>query len=242
MNATLLLKFVLVHLLCDFVFQTKKIVLHKQQHGAASIWLYLHCLLHGAGVWLISGNLQWWWLLPAVSVSHFFIDWWKTKRPSSLAAFLADQAAHLLILFILYIYIRYTRADIENIFIKYWNNPKIWAIACGYIAVLLPTSFVLQLATKNWRNDLLKHDAPILKDSLKDAGKWIGMLERSIILTCILSGRYEGIGILIGAKSILRFNDLKGEHSQRQTEYVLIGTLLSFIIAIVIGILLARFL
>jgi len=49
-------------------------------------------------------------------------------------------------------------------------------------------------------------------------------------LALILLGQYEAVGLIIAAKSILRFNATK------KSEYVLIGTLLSFGIAAFTGI------
>jgi hypothetical protein len=42
----------------------------------------------------------------------------------------------------------------------------------------------------------------------------------------------EAVGFLLAAKSVFRFGDLKDDHDRMRTEYVLIGTLLSFGIAI----------
>jgi len=74
--------------------------------------------------------------------------------------------------------------------------------------------------------------------SLESAGKLIGMLERVLVFVFIYMGRWEGVGFLLAAKSVFRFGDLKDAHSMKLTEYVLIGTLLSFGIAIVTGIIL----
>jgi hypothetical protein len=53
----------------------------------------------------------------------------------------------------------------------------------------------------------------------------------------ILTGHFEAIGFLLAAKSIFRFGDLKEAKDRKLTEYVLIGTLLSFGIALLIGLL-----
>ncbi|NLX81670.1 MAG: DUF3307 domain-containing protein, partial [Proteiniphilum sp.] len=53
--------------------------------------------------------------------------------------------------------------------------------------------------------------------------------------TFILVGRWEGIGFLLAAKSVFRFGDLKESKDRKLTEYILIGTLLSFGIAMGIG-------
>ena len=65
------------------------------------------------------------------------------------------------------------------------------------------------------------------------AGKLIGTIERWLILVFILLGRYEVIGFLIAAKSIIRF----GNDNRNETEYFLAGTLLSIAIAVGCGLL-----
>ena len=72
-------------------------------------------------------------------------------------------------------------------------------------------------------------------DTLKDAGKWIGIAERVLIFSFVLLNQYEAIGFLIAAKSLLRFRE--GATAARQSEYVLVGTLLSYGFAILIGLL-----
>ncbi|HEY2727429.1 MAG TPA: DUF3307 domain-containing protein, partial [Parafilimonas sp.] len=73
--------------------------------------------------------------------------------------------------------------------------------------------------------------------SLSEAGKWIGVFERILVLTFVIVNHFEGIGFLIAAKSILRFNDIKADTMRKEAEYVLIGTLMSFASSIVVGIL-----
>lgn len=52
----------------------------------------------------------------------------------------------------------------------------------------------------------------------------------------IITNHWEGIGFLIAAKSVFRFGDLSQAKDRKLTEYILIGTLLSFGLAIVFGI------
>jgi len=53
----------------------------------------------------------------------------------------------------------------------------------------------------------------------------------------VITGNWEGIGFLLAAKSVFRFGDLKESKDRKLTEYILIGTLLSFGIAIATGML-----
>ena len=70
---------------------------------------------------------------------------------------------------------------------------------------------------------------------LENAGKVIGIVERFMALGLILAGQYGAVGLIIAAKSILRFN------SPQKNEYILVGTLLSFGCAIIIGLLINQF-
>ena len=68
--------------------------------------------------------------------------------------------------------------------------------------------------------------------SIQNAGKLIGNCERIISLVQILNGQFEAVGFILAGKSILRYK----ESDTPKTEYVLIGTLLSFGIAIMIAV------
>jgi hypothetical protein len=70
------------------------------------------------------------------------------------------------------------------------------------------------------------------ESEIPNAGKLIGITERIIALSLILYGQFAAVGFIIAGKSILRFK----ESDLPKAEYVLIGTLLSFGIAILAGI------
>ena len=63
---------------------------------------------------------------------------------------------------------------------------------------------------------------------LKDVGALIGTLERCLTFVFVLNGNYQAVGFIVAAKSILRFRESEGARA----EYVLVGTLLSFSIAV----------
>ncbi len=64
-------------------------------------------------------------------------------------------------------------------------------------------------------------------------GRTIGALERALALTLVLLGEYAAIGWIIAAKSLARFKALE---DREFAEYFLIGTLASFLLALVAGI------
>ena len=93
---------------------------------------------------------------------------------------------------------------------------------------------MLGYATQRWRKDI-EQILSVQHISLSEAGKWIGIFERILVLTFVINNHFEGIGFFIAAKSILRFNDIKGDNMRKETEYVLIGTLMSFASSIIVG-------
>jgi hypothetical protein len=107
----------------------------------------------------------------------------------------------------------------------------LWVIGTAYIFAFWPTAILINQFTLKWQNEINKGG----DTSLPNAGKWIGRLERILILTFILVKQFEAIGFLIAAKSVFRFGDLRDESDRKRTEYILIGTLISFTITIGLG-------
>ncbi|SEN32002.1 hypothetical protein SAMN04487857_113147 [Pseudomonas sp. ok272] len=115
-------------------------------------------------------------------------------------------------------------------------SPANLLILLAYLLVLHPTSTLIGLALKPWIKEI---DS---QGSLANAGKLIGNLERALILTFVLLKQWEAIGFLLTAKSILRFNEIQGAKVRSLSEYVLLGTLLSFTLSIAVGLLVTRLL
>lgn len=227
----LFFKWLCAHLLGDFTFQTKKMVQHKRHYKARSGYLYLHVVIHAALIYLFTG---WWtcWTLPlAVGVSHYCIDLWKLYRKDSLAYFLIDQALHILVLGALWWYFQpLLRDELVSWVRTIVQTPAFWLVLSAYIFVIWPCALLLGYLTRRWRDMISNHGG-----SMGEAGRWIGIFERLLVLTFILVGHYEGIGFLIAAKSILRFGEIKAADSRAETEYILIGTLMSFSASILTG-------
>ena len=109
-------------------------------------------------------------------------------------------------------------------------STNVWIIGMAYILMLKPSSILLSLFLDKWTPTSSN------TQSLPNAGQWIGYIERVLILTFVLIGSIEGVGFLLAAKSVFRFGELNKAKEIRTTEYVLIGTLASFTIAILTGI------
>ncbi len=59
-------------------------------------------------------------------------------------------------------------------------------------------------------------------DSLENAGKYIGALERLFVFVFVISGNWLAIGLLLATKSVFSFGELKESKERKLTEYVLI--------------------
>ncbi len=236
-NLIMFLQLLLAHVLTDFVFQSKKMVAHKQQYKAKSWYLYVHCVLAGMFTYIL---LQEWsqFLVPVfIALTHFLIDLWKLhQKKDNLKIFLIDQALHVVMIIIAWSYLSNNFYNILPALGAYLAEPKTIAVLIGYIVVIFPVGFIIGKATEKWQKEIAKDTA---QESLQKAGRYIGIFERVLVLTFILSSNFSAIGFLIGAKSILRFGDVKG--ARKHTEYVLIGTLMSFAICIAVGLLIRYF-
>lgn len=91
----------------------------------------------------------------------------------------------------------------------------------------------MQNVLSKWNDEVLNTE----NSSLASAGLYIGILERILVFISVLAGHLQVVGFLIAAKSVFRFSDLTREKDRKLTEYIIVGTLLSFLIAIAVALL-----
>lgn len=224
----LLIRLILAHLLADFLFQKTKWVKHRIEKHWKAKSLYLHVLIVGLLTWLFSGYYQNIWIPAMVMITHFLTDLWKSYSKNSITSFFIDQIMHIIIILIAWmLYSEINFGDYGKM-LDLLNNSKALAIITGYYFVMWPAGFVIAKITENWQKQ-------ISNEGLTDAGRWIGIFERILILTFVLINQFAGIGFLIAAKSILRFGEIKNKDHRKDAEYILLGTMISFILAIFTG-------
>jgi hypothetical protein len=222
-------KLLLAHLIGDFILQPTSWVIDKETNKYCSIYLYLHTFLHFILAWVLVGKLEFVWFATGLAVSHGFIDFLKLNFQISETKriwFSVDQILHFLV--IVAITLIYSNNQID---LKFFGN-QFWIVFTGFILLTKPTSIIIKNIISIWTPESKTDD-----DSLQNAGNYIGILERLFVFCFILMGHFDAIGFLLAAKSIFRFGDLKEAKDRKLTEYVLIGTLLSFGIALLIGLL-----
>ncbi len=238
-NGTILaLQLLLAHVLTDFVFQTPKQIQQKRTKKGKSKFLYFHAILSGLLAYTFLQQWQLWYVAVLISVTHFFIDFWKLHQPEdNLKNFLIDQFLHLLVLSIIWLLLTKNTSQVIPLLLKMFSSKLVLTYLIGYLIIIFPIGFIIGKATQSWQQEIAKENEI---NSLKKAGRFIGIFERILVLTFILSNNFSAIGFLIGAKSILRFSDKDKDNARKQTEYVLIGTLMSFSLTIIVGFLMRQ--
>lgn len=234
LTSTILLKLVLAHIISDFFLQTQNMVKGKLSGGKTRwSWLSLHSFIHSIVAYLLVAQWNLWYVPIVLFLSHFIIDMLKTSsHQDNITIFIADQFAHLIIIIGLWLcLIPETFSNTVDYVMRILPD-RIWLYIIAYTLILKPTSVLMAILLKRWT---ISNST----SSLPDAGKWIGYLERIMILTFIIGGKMEGVGFLLAAKSVFRFGDLNKAKDIKTTEYVMIGTMSSFALTIIIGLLIA---
>jgi len=226
------------HLLGDFGFQTRWMVDGKRRpavlgsHVLVMTGAHLVVLLPHAG-WAVTAACI------VIGLFHAVIDFtkarWPFDGPGPLGLFLLDQLAHGVVLLGVFVMLREwtapfpTRLPVE--WLRGWQGASILmaaiafnangggAIVSGVLAALSPEL----------------EEAEDASGGLRGSGRLIGILERTITLVLIVLGQWAAIVLLLAAKSIARFEELK---ERRFAEYYLVGTLTSILVAILTGLVL----
>jgi len=239
-----LIALLFAHIVADFLLQTGWMVAHKRNplvllgHGAIVAVLSYAALGFTAPLVVL-----------AIAASHLFFDAIKVYWPANgWRAFLLDQTLHAAV--ILVAATRFPALYQTGIWQDYGmlDTPPAWLarIPDGWIATLPLLMLLgggLVLATRGGGfliGLFMKPLAVGATQGLPKAGAIIGNLERALAFLFILSGQPQNIGFLLAAKSVLRFSSAREDRAV--SEYVIIGTLMSFgwVIAVSIGVLALR--
>lgn len=227
-----LLKLLLAHLLGDFFLQPNAWVTEKEQLKLKSAKLYMHVAIHIGLIFLVFMSLDVWKVALTIGISHLIIDAMKLSWQKSTTKrlwFFADQFLHITTIVLCWSYFFK-----QNINIDFVNSNQFWLFGFGALLLTSPTAVIIRVVIARWM-PTSNSSTGLSTTSLQDAGKYIGIMERLMIFLFVCTNHFEAVGFLLAAKSIFRFGDLKDAHDIKLTEYVLIGTLLSFGIALIVG-------
>ena len=225
----LVLQLIIAHLLSDFILQPQNWSDRKKEGLLTSIHIY-HVVVVGSLSYVLSLDFGFWKAAILLTILHLLTDIlksWLIRRNRAKDYFFLDQLIHLAsIIGVVILYSAYSGID----FILYVELKTI-AIITGFIFCLKHSNILIKYVMKAFSIEIPQNnDEHPEETGLPNAGKLIGIVERFLTLALIMMGQYEAVGLIIAAKSILRFS------GTQKNEYVLVGTLLSFGIAIFLGI------
>jgi hypothetical protein len=208
------------YLLGEFIFRSKWIHVRKRRARAAA--------LRGAVVTLMSylllGNPHWQILL-GILATNTAMAAVEMRTSDSVVPFALEQCAYLLVL--VGLAWRFPGAATEGWWFKTDLSKWYFAVlscisglvACVPAGGILVGKFMLPF-TDEVRNDDIA--------GLARGGRYIGWLERLLVLLLLMMDQPNGIGFLIAAKSILRFGEIRETGQRKVAEYIIIGTFASF--------------
>lgn len=239
-DLNLLLSLLLMHVLADFFLQPAAWVqVRAKQHWRCSS-LYYHGLIHlGLNLLVL---LSWYYLSwSAVSIitvcflafllalSHVVIDLVKSYC-HGLRYFIVDQLLHTLLIGLVWLYLI---NDTAMLLLQASEllQARHLLVVLAYLLLIKPGSVFISLILAK-----LATPAATVQHGSAAAGHLIGIAERLLILTLILVEQYSAVGLVVAAKSVLRFNDLRDSHDRALTEYILLGSLLSFGLTLLVAI------
>lgn len=221
-----LTKLILAHLITDFLLQKGSWIEERRNLKFRAPSLYLHTFITA----LVAGFFIGWAYWPAVLiifVTHTLIDGWKSYQSEEPKYFLVDQALHLLVILACWWFSFYDLIALEQVWADFTGNSSLLIKITALVFLSFPSAYLVTELTKKWSYATDKTGA------LDNAGKWIGIIERMIIFMLVMENQFEAIGLIIAAKAFIRFSETN--RTERKTEYLLIGTLISFSLAIVVG-------
>ena len=234
----------MAHLFADFYMQSENLCKGKQRSLFKSRHIYLHALIvfiTSIGLTFTNGFILY---AAGIAVLHFGIDAAKSLVERYLIKthnlpeegyytrpllFFTDQVLHLLVIY-LATFFYWKHHPYVPAYINIFTINQLLIVA-GFILCLKPTNVIIRICLSSL-NLYPQKDATTENEDLQKAGRWIGSIERILAFVLVILGEYTAIGFIIAAKSVLRY----GDNKTNKTEYVLIGTLLSFGIAILAGI------
>ncbi|MBU6324299.1 MAG: DUF3307 domain-containing protein [Bacteroidetes bacterium] len=229
-----LLKLLLSHVICDFMLKTATrsettpaTVLTRHTSG-----YFLCILLQGLLPTLLIRHINFLYYGIGLMLFALISDLLERRLTGNYPLkliFWLDQAMHILVIIAVWLIYTGTHLSVWELKIP----AVFWVYANAILFLAGVSSVVIQHLMGRWFRDIQQHDMV----SLKKAGTYIGILERLFVFTFVVTNHWEAIGFLVAAKSVFRFGDLQESRNRILTEYVLIGTLLSFGLSIACGLL-----
>ena len=231
-QGNLLIRLLLAHIVGDFILQSNSMIQNKK---CFSKYMAFHIIIVFLSTYLLIFSLK---ISLLVTFAHWLIDSIKQQVQSKFKNFnilisIVHQLFHFLSILAMWVfYFDLFDSSLKALSLPFINY-KFSLILFAYLFVYFPSGSLIKLATQSIsHSNANDKNQKTNEEELQHGGKLIGQFERVIILTLVLLNQFEAIGFLITGKSIIRFAD---HNSNLRSEYVLVGTMLSYAIAILTG-------
>lgn len=113
---------------------------------------------------------------------------------NTVAYFLLDQLLHLLVIAACWYFIFLKWEDVRDAWQQLNANTSAWKMITAFVFLTTPSGILIGQLTRQWREKIVG------AEGLANAGKWIGIKERIIILIVVLHNQFSAIGLLVAAK------------------------------------------
>ncbi len=225
----------LAHLVGDYVLQWDALARWKSRELKGVL---AHGMIVLAVTWLLSlpFDAGWWpWAL-VIGLTHTAVDaatLWLGKRipmqgngALALARYLIDQVAHFGIITLVLMGSGYLAMPSGTAgLMAELRHHRLLVLALGYTFVTLPAWILVQFAVYG----LVNGSAP---DFSRSANKYVGILERGLITTCVITGQFLLVPLVTLPRLILEGPQVRGSN---QAVLYVTELLASVTLAVAIG-------
>ncbi|MEM9314887.1 MAG: DUF3307 domain-containing protein [Pseudomonadota bacterium] len=232
----------LAYVLAEFPLQSARMVEGKARRDFAAFASHLGvhlvaaiaCLFAFTDVPLMRPETA--MALLVMMIGHGLLDLSKSvilgmaPRLDNWRMFLADQVLHVVILLTAAAILPEVVLDFEALG-QFWDTQRgrILIEALVMATFVFPTGYLIRYLLEPLSLRLKSNgDAIPAETGLANAGLYLGWIERSLLLFAFTEASITAVGLIVGAKSVVRFPEFR---TRAFAEYFLLGTLLSVSVA-----------
>ena len=226
----------LAHLVGDYILQWNALALWKSRALRG-------VLVHGAIVWLTTWLITalfdpaWWpWAL-GLGITHTVVDalpLWLGKYVTPLQRFVLDQAAHFSLMLLALGASGYLgEARVAEGLGAALQDYRLLTFTLGYAFITMPAWVLVEFVVYG----AVRGPAP---DFPPAANKFLGILERGLITTCVVLGQYALVPVVALPRLVFTGRSVLSAQPQRSLPYVA-ELLTSVALAVAIGLWLRQF-
>jgi len=223
------------HLSEDFILRGERAADSGRRPGP----LALHAARRAALAYILAGRWTQWPAPVTVFCVQGAIDLFTERTDRrGIGKFLGGQALHLAA--VVLIAAGFGGGAALGFWIDRFGSTvtRILVAACGGTICVRVAAVVVGFWVQPYLDEIRRSrpsDSEADYRGLKSGGRVIGQWERGLIFLFVLMGQPGAVGFLIAAKSVFRFGELSDRHNRMEAEYITIGTLMSFGLAVAVA-------